>query len=146
MPVGEGALRLLEMIGGLEERERYVAKLRDWARKGADSEYALDARRVVESSRPRSPAVSEAAAHFQLAQHFWQLEGLSDRAIRHFNAAHELQPDNITFKRQAWSAFAVERFGDQEEWARFRQSPQEGEDWPFISDFNKDMPIIMGER
>jgi hypothetical protein len=146
MAVGAAALRLVKMIGGSEEREAYVAKLRDWVHHGAASEYALSADQVVERSRPRPVAVSEAAAHFEIAEHLWRLEGLSDRAIGHFNAAHQLQPDNITFKRQAWSALAVERFGDQDEWARFRQAPEKGADWPFVTDFNQDRDLIMGGR
>jgi hypothetical protein len=145
MPVGAAALRLVDMIGGMEEREAYVAKIRDWARHGPRSEHALTPDQVVERSRPRSMAVSEAAAHFELAQHFWRIEGLTDRVLRHFNAAHELQPDNVTYKRQAWSALAVERFGDEDEWTRFRQAPTEGEDWPFVTDFNHDMALIIGE-
>jgi hypothetical protein len=95
-------------------------------------------------SRPRPASVSEASAHFEIAQHFWRVEGLSERVIRHFNAAHRLQPENVTFKRQAWSALAVERAGKDDEWTRFRQAPAEGEDWPFVTDFNKDMSLIMG--
>jgi hypothetical protein len=146
MPIGPGALRLVELIGGMEEREAYVAKLRDWVHHGAQSRYALSAEQVVERSRPRPAVVSEAAAHFEIAQYFWRLEGLSERVIGHFNAAHQLQPDNVTFKRQAWSALAVERFGDENEWTRFRQAPEEGADWPFVTDFNQDMDLIMGER
>jgi hypothetical protein len=32
----------------------------------------------------------------------------------------------------------VER-SDDPEWGRFRQAPEAGEDWPFISDFNRDL-------
>jgi hypothetical protein len=93
---------------------------------------------VIERSQPRETAESEAAAHFELAQHIWRQEGLSARALSHFNAAHGLQPKNITYKRQAYSVVGVER-SDDPEWGRFRQAPEEGEDWPFISDFNQDM-------
>ncbi|HEX6393577.1 MAG TPA: hypothetical protein VFZ97_09055 [Acidimicrobiales bacterium] len=144
MPVGKRALQIAEMIGGLDEREAYVAKLRDWVSNGADSRYALSPQQVVDRSRPQPMTASEAAAHFEIAQHFWRSEGLTDRVIRHFNAAHELQPDNVTFKRQAWSALAVERNGDSHEWVRFRQAPVEGEDWPFVTDFNQDADLIMG--
>ncbi|MDE3205706.1 MAG: hypothetical protein KGQ66_15980 [Acidobacteriota bacterium] len=146
MPVGEGALRLVEMIGGLEEREQYVRELRDWVANGGDSPYALTPDQVVERSRPTPPSVSEAAAHFELAQHFWRQEGLTERVITHFNHAHRLHPENVTYKRQAWSALAVERSGDDgdDEWTRFRQAPADGEDWPFISDFNQDIDTIMG--
>jgi tetratricopeptide (TPR) repeat protein len=82
--------------------ERYGAALRDWAARGADSEYALEPDEVVYRSRPRSRDASEAAAHFELGQHLWQA-GDRDGAREHFRAAHRLDPDNWTYKRQAWS-------------------------------------------
>jgi hypothetical protein len=141
LPVGEGALQMVQMIGGIEERQRYVARVQDWVEKGADSRFALSPTEVVNRSPARTLAVSEAAAHFEVAQYLWRREGFSDRVVTHFNAAHELQPDNITYKRQAYSALAVARSGgeDLDGWTRFLQSPEEGEDWPFVSDFNKDM-------
>lgn len=141
LPVGEGALGMVEMIGGMDERERYVAMVRDWVEKGSASPHAHSPAEVIARSQPRSQAVSEAAAHFELAQHLWRRDGFSEVALAHFNAAHTLQPDNITYKRQAYSALAVARSGgeDPDGWTRFRQAPEEGEDWPFGSDFNKDM-------
>jgi hypothetical protein len=141
MPVGEAAVQMADLVGRSEERERYVGMVRDWVEKGAASRHALAPDAVVARSQERPPAISEAAAHFELAQHVWRQEGLSDRALAHFNAAHELQPGNITYKRQAYSALAMARAGGQDAdgWTRFRQSPLEGEDWPFVSDFNKDM-------
>jgi hypothetical protein len=132
---------MVELVGGTEERKHYVTMVTDWVEKGSDSRYALSPEDVIDRSQARSPAISEAAAHFELAQHLWRREGFSDRAIAHFNASHELQPDNITYKRQAYSALAVFRSGgsDPDGWTRFRQAAQEGEDWPFVSDFNKDM-------
>lgn len=146
-PVGEAALQMAQLVGRTEERDHYAFRLRDWVEKGAESRYALSAAEVVARSQPRSLAMSEATAHFELAQHLWRDEGFSDRALVHFNAAHELQPDNITYKRQAYSAFAVFRSGgtDPDGWTRFRQSPHDGEDWPFVSDFNKDMVRLQPE-
>lgn len=140
-PVGEAALQMAQLVGRTEERDQYAARLRDWVEAGSASRYALSPAEVVARSQPRALAGSEAAAHFELAQHLWDQEGFSERALVHFNAAHELQPDNITYKRQAYSALAVFRAGGQDPdgWTRFRQSPQDGEDWPFVSDFNKDM-------
>jgi hypothetical protein len=141
MPVGEAAHQMAQLIGGTEERERYVAMVQDWVDKGADSRFSLSPSEVVSRSPDRLPAISEAAAHFELGQHLWGREGFSERVIAHFNAAHELQPDNITYKRQAYSALAISRsMGDDPDgWTRFRQAPEAGEDWPFVSDFNKDM-------
>jgi hypothetical protein len=115
--------------------------VRDWVEKGANSRYAMAPAEAVARSGSRSPAISEAAAHFELAQHLWRRDGFSPAATAHFNAAHKLQPDNITYKRQAYSALAIFRSGgdDPDGWTRFRQAPVRGEDWPFESDFNKDM-------
>ena len=141
LPIGRAAEEMVELVGGMDERERYVRMVRDWAEKGSDSRYALSPAEVVARSGSRSPDISQAAAHFELAQHLWRHDGFSGPALAHFNAAHRLQPDNITYKRQAYSALAVFRSGgeDPDGWTRFRQAPLEGEDWPFASDFNKDM-------
>lgn len=140
-PVGGAALQMVELVGDMKARERYVEMVKDWVAEGIDSRYALSPAEVVTRSQARSPVTSEAAAHFELAQYHWRQNGFSEQAVAHFNAAHELQPNNITYKRQAYSALAVSRSGgeDSDGWIRFRQAPLEGEDWPFISDFNKDM-------
>lgn len=141
IPVGETALQMVELVGDMKARERYVEMVKDWVAKGIDSRHALSPAEVVTRSQSRSPTTSEAAVHFELAQYHWRQNGFSEQAVAHFNAAHELQPNNITYKRQAYSALAVSRSGgeDPDGWTRFRQAPLEGEDWPFISDFNKDM-------
>jgi tetratricopeptide (TPR) repeat protein len=93
---------LLEETKRIRRDDRYEMALRDWADHGADSPYALSPDEVVERSKPRPKEVGEAAAHFELGKHLW-LAGRRDDAIRHFRRAHELQPDNWTYKRQAWS-------------------------------------------
>ncbi len=84
------------------EPEKYVAALRDWVSRGKDSPYALPPPEVVRRSRGRPREEAEAAAHFELGQHLYQA-GNVDAAVRHFRQAHRLQPDNWTYKRQAWS-------------------------------------------
>jgi hypothetical protein len=80
--------------------ERYGAALRDWAAKGADSEYALSPDEVVERSRPRPLEASAAAAHFELGVALRDTDVEASRA--HFREAHRLDPPNWTYKRQAW--------------------------------------------
>jgi hypothetical protein len=80
----------------------YLAALRDWAANGDESRFALSPTEVIERSAPRPPAVSEAAASFELGQHLHR-KGHMDDAVRWFRDAHRLQPDNWTYKRQAWS-------------------------------------------
>jgi len=82
--------------------ERYVAALRDWASRGAESEFVLAPDDVVERSRQRPPEASAAAAHFELGQHL-HAAGELDAARAHFRESHRLDPDNWTYRRQAWS-------------------------------------------
>ena len=83
------------------EDEKYTAAIRDWARLGAESRYALPRRTRWWHGRERQPDAAMAAAHFELGQH---LLGQGDVAgsQHHWRAAHRLQPDNWTYKRQAW--------------------------------------------
>jgi hypothetical protein len=76
--------------------------LRDWARNGAKSQYALTPDQVVARSAARPKAVSEAAANFELGQHLHRTSR-AEAARPFFRAAHRLQPENWTYKRQAWS-------------------------------------------
>jgi hypothetical protein len=84
------------------DAERYVSALRDWVALGSASRYVLSEAEVIQRSRGRSIEDATAAAHFELAQHLVR-NGRHDAAIPHFRAAHALQPDNWTYKRQAWS-------------------------------------------
>ncbi len=82
--------------------DSYMAALRDWVANGANSRYALSPQAVLERSEPRSPQEALGAAHFELAQ-FFQRQGQTDKAIEHFRQSHRLQPNNWTYRRQAWS-------------------------------------------
>lgn len=83
------------------EPELYLHMVLDWAEHGGSSRYVLSPEEVVRRSAPRSPDAARAAAHFELGQHLHR-SGLPDDAVPHFRAAHQLQPDNWTYKRQAW--------------------------------------------
>jgi hypothetical protein len=131
-----GGRRLnMAAIGGGQDRNSYPDALRDWVEKGRKSRFYLSPEQVVARSQPRPRAVSEAAAHFELAAHLWG-RGQRDAAFAHWNASHRLQPDNWTYKRQAYSALGNEQAGGGE-FGRFNQVPRPGEEasWPFESDF-----------
>ena len=93
---------------------------------------------MIAASQPRPPDASLGAAHFELANHLWRA-GQRSAAIEHFNECHRLQPDNWTYKRQAWSLVGNERVGGEA--GRFAQNPLPGEeaDWPFASSFDADV-------
>jgi hypothetical protein len=139
-PPPEGAIGARSLQTG-QDRSTYADAIRDWVEHGADSRYALSSSEVVARSQPRLPAVSQAAAHFELAEHLWRA-GLRDAAIAHFNACHRLQPDNWTYRRQAWSLVSAERIGGVT--GRFAQGPLAGEehDWPFESDFRSQVATL----
>jgi tetratricopeptide (TPR) repeat protein len=93
----------IELVKSLTvDADAYVAALRDWAKKGEMSRYALAPDEVVRRSRPRPPAEAAAAAHFAIGQAL-QEEGAADDAAGHFREAHRLHPTNWTYRRDAWS-------------------------------------------
>jgi hypothetical protein len=85
------------------EPEKYVAALRDWVARGNESSHALSPDEVITRSRPRPVEEGEAAARFELGEHLHRLLGDVEGAARNWREAHRLQPDNWTYKRQAWS-------------------------------------------
>jgi tetratricopeptide (TPR) repeat protein len=96
-------LALIEAVSKIRiDPETYVAALRDWVANGAASRYALSPDEVIERSQPRGVDEATAAAHFELGQHLYRA-GRQDEAVPHFREAHRLQPDNWTYKRQAWT-------------------------------------------
>ena len=118
------------------DSEGYVAALRDWVARGPESPFVLAPDEVIARSQPRSPAVAEAAAHFELGQHLYRA-GFPEDAIPHFRAAHRLQPDNWTYRRQAWY-LAAPMPGDL---GAFWQGPLPGQEaeWPYESDWLSDV-------
>ena len=96
------AARMAETRKFQVDAEAYIAALRDWVAQGAESRFALSPEDVVLRSRPRPLEEAMAAAHFELGQHLYRI-GSTDDAVRHFREAHRRQPDNWTYKRQAWT-------------------------------------------
>ena len=93
---------LLEARKIRTDPEKYTSALRDWVAHGDASRFALTPDEVIERSRPRPMEEALAAAHFELGAHL-HTAGQSEGAVRHWREAHRLQPDNWTYKRQAWS-------------------------------------------
>ena len=93
----------LKLATGIKiQGHEYTAALRDWVAKGRASGYRLPPAEVLGRSGPRGKAEAEAAARFELGTYLWD-SGKRDLAPRHWREAHRLQPDNWTYKRQAWS-------------------------------------------
>ncbi|MDQ3514304.1 MAG: tetratricopeptide repeat protein [Chloroflexota bacterium] len=90
------------------DAERYIVALRDWVTHGARSRFALPPEEVLRRSRPRPVEDATAAAHFELGQHLHRT-GRPRHAVAHFQEAYRLQPDNWTYKRQAWDLLGPEQ-------------------------------------
>jgi len=108
IPVGATPIeiaRITEVKKLRIEADLYIDALRDWVAHGAASRFALAPEEVVRRSRPRPVDEATAAAHFEFGQHLHRI-GRRDDAIQHFREAYRLQPDNWTYKRQAWSLLA----------------------------------------
>jgi hypothetical protein len=110
-------LRDLDIPDGLSDRLRlmfeqvkaipdpsadYRAALLDWVDLGAQSRFALTPDEVVARSRPLSEDAARATACFELGQDAWRTEG-NEAAVAWWREAHRLDPDNWTYKRQAWT-------------------------------------------
>jgi len=110
--------------------EQYIPALRDWIEKGAASEYALAPEEVVRRSQPRDADAALAAASFELGEHLHRA-GREEAAIRWFRDSHRLQPDNWTYRRQAWYYADPVRIGPNFDEGKQRE-------WPYESDWLSD--------
>lgn len=127
---------LAARLRGGQERDSYADAIRDWAANGAESRFVMSPDEVIAGSQERPIDKSAGAAHFELANHWWS-RGDREAAFGHFREAHRLQPENWTYKRQAWSLVGNEAAGGGE-LGRFNQGPLPGheDDWPFEGTFN----------
>jgi hypothetical protein len=143
-PAAGAPERMTEMMAAasqiVSDRDAYVAALRDWAERGAESEFALSPDEVVARSGRRGIEEATAAAEFELAQHLYR-SGEMDAARAHFREAHRLQPDNWTYKRQAWS---LEPSALEGPLARFWQGPLPGREaeWAYEGDWVQDAKAL----
>lgn len=109
------------------EDAKYIAAVRDWVKHGAESRFALSADEMIERSRPRPREDGLAAAHFELGEHLHRT-GSTKLAVKHWREAHTLQPDNWTYRRQAWSSVDP------------TQGPSEQYEGDWLSDVRKSGP------
>ena len=132
-----------EAAGIVVDSGPYLEALHDWAEQGSRSQFALAPDEVLARSQPRGLEESAAAAHFELGQHLL-VDGDPASARKHFAESHRLQPDNWTYRRQAWSLEP----GGEGPLARFWQGPSEGTpgDWPYPGDWVKDIRAIGAEN
>ena len=105
----------------LKEREHtkstYIAAVRDWVAKGPASEFVYDAAQVRARLHLPDPAITEAHAHFRLAQYLLR-QGKREEAVAHFSEASRLHPESWSIWRQAAKKDATGLASGAEFWAR----------------------------
>jgi len=107
-------------VEGLAARERtrtaYFDAVRDWARKGAASTFALSA----DDARRRLAAVTDdhqlAAANFRLGQYL-HAAGHRDAALPYLAEARRLHPESWSYRRQTWELEEPGKAGSPTFWA-----------------------------
>jgi hypothetical protein len=85
-----------------DDAEAYRAAILDWVRNGAESRFAMTPDEVIERSRPHSDDEARARACFELGEHL-RRTGHADSAVAWWKEAHRLDPQNLVYKRQAWT-------------------------------------------
>jgi hypothetical protein len=85
-----------------DQSGEYRAAIVDWVEQGSASAYALSPEEVTTRTRGCSVEQARAAACFELGRHLWRTVG-EEAAIPWWKQAHELFPENWTYKRQAWT-------------------------------------------
>lgn len=135
---GEGGLRSLdpetfrtppaELAKVTANRDTYIAALRDWVAKGADSEFVLSPDEIRARMRLPEAADVEAAAHARIGRHLLHT-GDHQGARQHFEEASRLAPDKWPYRRQSF-VMAPDRIGtlndDPEFFAAFMASEEFG--------------------
>lgn len=116
MPLDDFPENIRNVLGEAQQipdhSDAYRTAILDWVEKGADSRFALSPDEVIARSQPRPIEHSRAAASFELGTHLYRTVG-KDAAVQWWKQAHELHPDNWTYKRQAWT---LESTADGEPW------------------------------
>lgn len=84
----------------VDNRERYIAALKDWVVNGSQSQFALSPEEVRERMRSPRPEELEAALHMRIGRWLFQL-GDTEGAEEHTRAASALCPEKWNYRRQA---------------------------------------------
>ena len=109
-------------------RAIYLDAIRDWVKKGSDSEYAYS----PDEARARLPEFTDdialAHANFHLGRHLWD-HGNRDEGMRFMRTATELNPDSWNFFRQMKNLQNILGSGGPEFMGRVRRSRKAGKQY-----------------
>lgn len=98
----EVAYTVAKVLGQPVGGDRYVAALRDWVSRGAQSPFVLNTEQLRTRLRVRSQDERLADANFRLGVYFHE-QGDAARADRYWQAAQLLNSESWNYHRQDWS-------------------------------------------
>jgi hypothetical protein len=115
-PVPEGlpermAGRVQLLADRPDRHAEYLAALRDWVINGASSSWSLEADASAAASGIKTAEHALADAEFELGEYLLRTYD-HDAAVPHWREAHRLHPENLGYKRQAWSLITTETGAD----------------------------------
>ncbi len=96
-------------------KKAYIEGLKDWARRGSDSPWALSETEVLKRMQPPANDEALAATNFAMGLHLFEL-GTPAAAQPYFAEAQRLHPENWSYKRQAWALEDPAKAGGPEFW------------------------------
>lgn len=94
--IDEGTYAKTHPFGGTDD---YAPAVKDWVRKGAESEYVQSAATVTGNIRNRTADEEKAEPTFRLGN-FFREKGRGEKADYYWAQARNLNPDSINFFRQ----------------------------------------------
>ena len=104
----------------------YLNAVRDWVAKGPTSIYVQEERRVLAHTSQTTAEDVQALAFFRLGVCLFQ-QGHAKDAVSHFKRAHQLKPNNWTYRRQAYNLGNIE----QDYGTTFQQAREDPANQPF---------------
>ena len=104
------------MASSRATKRAYIEGLKDWARRGDESPWALSESEVLRRIQPPSNDHALAATNFAMGLHlFAQVNAAA--AQPYFAEAQHLHPENWSYKRQAWALDDPAKAGGTEFWS-----------------------------
>ena len=108
-----------------DRHEEYLAALRDWALNGTASSWSLDVDAAAAASGVKTAEHAMADAEFELGEFLLRTYD-HDAAVPHWREAHRLHPENLCYKRQAWSLITTPEGADDVDLFQEETGPYDG--------------------
>lgn len=108
-----------------DRHEEYLAALRDWALNGTASSWSLDVDAAAAASGVKTAEHAMADAEFELGEFLLRTYD-HDAAVPHWREAHRLHPENLGYKRQAWSLITTPEGADDVDLFQEETGPYDG--------------------